>query len=345
MFRDVVLQDTRPEEWPEIRRRIHTRVMGSMGTAPDLVIEPEHEVLEQYERYGLRHVKIRYRVMPDEWGLAVLVLPEGVDDAHPGRAVVVCHGTYGGKLGKTGPLTVDGPECAYAIELAQRGFVTATPDNYLFGERITHGETMPEDEVGRRYTEALRRFVDEHPEWSLDGRRLWENQRLLDVLDSLPYIRPGAHGVMGNSLGGRMTVFLAAFDERIAAAVPSTGIRPNLTNVYRVLSGHPALLSSPLWIRHFQATGGHMLYDYADMIALCAPRALLVVEPYNDLYNPYIEANFRCYLAGRRAYALLQKPECFCTLNHGDGHATIDDVRDYMYRWFSRWLRPETVGS
>jgi hypothetical protein len=345
MFRDVVLQDTRLEEWPGIRERIHARVMGSMGTPPDLVVEPHYELLEEYERYGLRHRKIRYRVMPDEWGLAVIVLPEGVDDAAPGHAVVVCHGTYGGRLGKTGPLTVDGPECAYAIELARRGFVTATPDNYLFGERVTQGEDMPEEEIGRRYTESLQRFIDEHPEWSLDGRRLWEHRRLLDVLDRLPSVRPGAHGVMGNSLGGRMTVFLAAFDGRIAAAVPSTGISPNLTNIYRLLSGHPANFSSPLWIEHFRRTRGHMLYDYADMIALCAPRPLLVLEPYNDAYNPYIAANFQCYLAGQRAYALLGKPECFCTLNHGDGHATLDDVRDFAYRWFARWLKSEPASS
>ena len=67
MFRDVVLQDTRPEEWPDIRQRICERVLGSMGTPPDVVVEPHYEVMEEYERYGLRNRKIRYRVMPDEY--------------------------------------------------------------------------------------------------------------------------------------------------------------------------------------------------------------------------------------------------------------------------------------
>ena len=157
----------------------------------------------------------------------------------------------------------------------------------------------------------------------------------------MSFIRPGAYGVMGNSLGGRMAIFLTALDERIAAGVPSTGISPNLTNVYRAVSGHPASKSSPLWIEKFLKGGGHMLYDYQDMIALCAPRPLLVIEPFNDAYNPYIEANFRCYVAGQRAYALLGKPECFCALTHGDGHATVDDVHDFAYRWFERWLKPQ----
>jgi len=340
MFRDVVLQDTCSEEWPAIRQRIHARLMASMGTAPEVNVQPWYEVVQEYERYGLKHQKISYRVMPGECGLAVVVLPRGVEKARPAPAVVVCHGTYGGKLGKDGPLSLEGPECGYAIELAQRGFVTVTPDNYEFGERLTKGEDVPGEEINRRYIASMARFLDEHPEWSLDGRRLWEHQRLLDVLDGIAFIRPRAYGVMGNSLGGRMTIFLAAFDERIAVAVPSTGISPNLTNVYRAVGGHPASKSSPRWIERFQKAGGHMLYDYQDIIALCAPRPLLVLEPYNDAYNPYIEANFQCYVKGQRAYALLGKPECFCTLTHGDGHATTDDVREFAYNWFARWLAP-----
>ncbi len=339
MFRDVVLQDTRPEEWPAVRQRIHTRFMASMGTAPEMDFEPYCEVAEEYERYGLAHRKIRYRVTPDEYGLAVIVLPEGVAKESPAPAVVVCHGTYGGKLGKDGPLTLDGPECAYAIELARRGFVAAVPDNYEFGERVTHGEDMPGEEINRRYIESMVRFDERHPEWSLDGRRVWEHQRLLDVLDAADFVRSEGYGVMGNSLGGRMTIFLAALDERIAAAVPSTGISPNLTNVYRTVRGGPASKSSAEWIKYFQQSGGHMMYDYQDVIALCAPRPLLVLDPYNDDYNPYIQANFQCYVMGQRVYQLLEKPECFCTLIHGDGHATTDDVREFAYLWFERWLR------
>ncbi len=337
MFRDVVLQDTTPEEWPDIRGRIYDRVMSSMGTAPDVTVEPTYEVVDECERYGLRHRKIRYPVMPDDHGLAVIVLPEGADDSRPAPAVVVCHGTND-KRGKDSVTDLDYVERAYTIELAQRGFVTVAPDCYEFGERLTRGEDLPDDEVRRRYIASMERFIEEHPEWSLDGRRAWDHQRLLDVLGTMPFIRPGGYGVMGNSLGGRSAIFLAALDARIAAAVPSCGISPNLTNVYRTVTGNPASKSSPRWIDHFLGHGGEMLYEYQDMIALCAPRPLLLLEPYNDAYNPYVEANFRCYAAGQRAYGLLGRPECFCTLTHGDGHDTVAEVREFAYRWFARWL-------
>ena len=41
MFRDIVLQDTRPDEWPALRARIRDRVSISLGTPPDVQVEPE----------------------------------------------------------------------------------------------------------------------------------------------------------------------------------------------------------------------------------------------------------------------------------------------------------------
>lgn len=270
----------------------------------------------------------------------MIALPEGADRGRSAPAVVVCHGTDA-ERGKDSLLSLDRPERAYAIELAQRGFVAAVPDCYQFGELLTHGQDLPPQEIQRRYVESMARFLREHPEWSLDGRRIWDHQRLLNVLNRMDFVRPDGYGVMGNSLGGRTAIFLAALDERISAAVPSCGISPNLTNVYRTVSGDPATKMSPKWIEHFLQSGGRMMYDYQDMIALCAPRPLLVIEPFNDNYNPYVEANFECYVAGQRVYGLLGKPERFCTLTHGDGHNTTEDVRDFAYRWFKRWLSPE----
>jgi len=331
MFRDVVLQDTRPEEWPALRARIHQRVAGCMGTPPRVKVAPEMQVVEEYENYGLKHWKIRFRVLPDEFGLAVIVMPEGVSAQRPAPAVLVCHGTYRAE-GKYSVLAREGADLGGgAIDLAQRGFVAVAPDTYIFGELLTRGEDLPYPEVEKRWNEANAEFARTHPEWSLDGRRLWDHQRLLDVLDTLDFVQPKAYGVIGNSLGGRSAIFLTAFDQRIGAGVPSTGVSPILTNLYR--SGVPRMSK---WADYVQRAGLH--YDYQDILALAAPRPLLVIEPFNDPYNPFLAANFQVYLSGQRVYGLLGKPECFSTLNHGDGHAMLPDARELAYRWFERWL-------
>jgi hypothetical protein len=332
MFRDVVLQDTRPEEWPAIRARIQQRVAGCMGTPPQVRVAPEMQVIQEYENHGLKHLKVRFRVMPDEYGLAVLVMPEGASARRPAPAVVVCHATDRAR-GKYSVLAGEGGddhECA--VGLARRGFVAVAPDTYKFGELLTGGEDIPYPEIEKRWNQANADLAQAHPEWSLDGRRLWDHQRLLDVLDTLDFVRPGKYGVMGHSLGGRSAIFLTAFDERIGAGVPSAGVSPHVTNVFR--SGLPRGTNWTEFVRRW-----HMEYDYQDIIALAAPRPLLIIEAYNDLYNPSLAANFQIYLSGQRAYGLLGKPECFSTFNHGDSHQLSREACELAYLWFDRWLR------
>lgn len=48
--------------------------------------------------------------------------------------------------------------------------------------------------------------------------------RSVDYLQSLPYVNPQGIGCTGWSYGGHVTLFAAAFDQRIAAAVPNRGV-------------------------------------------------------------------------------------------------------------------------
>src|SRR5262249_33607490 len=124
---------------------------------------------------------------------------------------------------------------------------------------------------------------------------------------------------------------------RVVAGVPTCGVSPNISNT---APAHHDPLRQPE--RKPNETADWFPYDYQDLIALNAPRPLLVIEPYNDSYRSYLKANnaanFECYLKGQQAYALLGKPECFTILTHGDGHDTLSDVRTFAYLWFERWL-------
>ena len=77
------------------------------------------------------------------------------------------------------------------------------------------------------------------------------------------------------------------------------------------------------------------------MIALVAPRALLALEPYNDVdgCNPDVGPTMECVYRAAGAFRLLGVPEHLALLVHGDGHTTTGDVRDLAYRWLERFLR------
>lgn len=165
--------------------------------------------------------------------------------------------------------------------------------------------------------------------------RLLQQQRALDALSSLGYVDAARFGVIGHSLGGRATINLTCLDERIVVGVSSTGISPNCSNIYRYCSWDDNL--SPL-LSKAMSTDGRIPWEYNEMLSLCALRALLVLEPYNDCHNPDVAATMECVYRAWGVFELLGCAENLAMLIHGAGHGTPHDVRQVGYAWFDRHL-------
>ncbi len=328
MIDKIITKDTRADEWGEQRRRIRERIMKTFGTSP-VGLEPvknEFYELERYTKFGLVHIKIRYHIFADEWGYAIIILPRGFKDGDRAPAVVTIHGTNG-VTGKYGVCDPEGtPRRAYATELAERGFITISPDQYGFGEDM-------ESEENEKLFET---FYDRYPDWSLSCRRVLGHIRALDVLDQLDYVEKTGYGAIGNSLGGQAVFYLAALDERVKATVISTGISPNLTNVYRALNRTQQLEPGVI---NAMRRNGKVPWELGEMLALCAPRAVLCIEPFNDPCNPYTVASIDCIRSAWDVYKLIGAPEKLAMYIHGDGHDTIDDVRGFAYDWIERFMK------
>lgn len=331
MIDSVILKDTTQAEWPIIRERLLNRIKQTFGTAPVSMApaKPEFKELERYTSHGLVHIKILYHVFDDFWNEAILVLPNNLEEMKPAPAVVTIHGTNN-TCGKYGVLDVPNARKnrAYAIELAKRGFVTISPDQYGFG-------SLMEDPA---YSQKFERFYNDYPEWSLMSRRLLDAIRAVDVLCQLDYVKKDGFGVMGNSLGGCASMYLAAFDERIKAAVLSTGVSPSATNIYRSVKGQDWI--TPQVVNEMRRDGIPP-WDLHEILALCAPRAVLCLEPFNDPFNPFTETTFDCVRSAWQVYNLLEAPQKLSIFVHGDGHDTVNDVRDFAYNWLARFLNEQ----
>ncbi len=148
-------------------------------------------------------------------------------------------------------------------------------------------------------------------------------------------VRAGEYGAMGNSLGGAEAMRLMAADLRIKAVVASTGTSPQATNIYRLVGKQKGARAN------FDAIvrkTGRVPYEITDLLALCAPRALMVLEPFDDPYNPDVGATFSAVRNAWMVWNLLGEPRKVSLLVHGDGHDTVDEVRDTAYGWIARWL-------
>lgn len=160
---------------------------------------------------------------------------------------------------------------------------------------------------------------------TLMGERLWDLIRCVDFLCALEVVNPKSIGCAGLSLGGEMTMWLGAMDERISATV-SSGF---LTFMDQMEKNH-----CPCW----KFAGLRERVDWPDIYSLIAPRPL---QCQNGLKEP--AQDFTVALAEKAIkevqliYQDFSHPEAAELQVHEGGHE-IDLAS--LKRFFARTLGP-----
>lgn len=181
------------------------------------------------------------------------------------------------------------PAVWFARHAAQMGFIAVAVR--WFGESD-----------GERYDEVVANLRQRQPGLTGLGKWVWDSKRLIDYIETIPGVDKNRIGMIGHSLGGKMTLYAAATDPRIRAAVVSEpGIAFGFTNYndYWYLGERLA---------QFQAGT-----DQHELIGLIAPRPLLLIageESDGDKSWPYLEA----------ARGLYPNGADLGWLNHRSGH-------------------------
>tara|TARA_Y100000588_G_C14063476_1_gene842535 strand:- start:323 stop:712 length:390 start_codon:yes stop_codon:yes gene_type:complete len=102
---------------------------------------------------------------------------------------------------------VDNPGKAYLEHLCRRGYVVIAPEHFESGNRVPSERPY---ETGR--------FYEKHRDWTAVGKFTYEHSIAIDVLETLDFVDTQNIVVLGHSLGGHGTFFVAAYDERILVA-------------------------------------------------------------------------------------------------------------------------------
>lgn len=305
-------------------------MVGLLGRWP--VRTPlDARVEERVDLGDVTRERVSYHVEPDERVPAYLFVPR---DVRPGerRAGVFAHHQHAGQfhLGKSEVAGLAGnPEQAYALELARRGYVVLAPDAICFEERSPHHgslETPAQPTVGRDFErfEFTRRILHGS---CLQTKMVWDMQRGLDYLESRPEVDPARLGCIGHSLGGQQTLFLAALDERVRAAVSSCGFS-SMTSVLREGINHNFGAYVPGWLHHG---------DVGNLLAEVAPRAFLALNGADDRIFP-IDGLHDSYAVARTAYVTAGCVEHLDIGVYPGGHGFTDPMRARAYAWLDRML-------
>ncbi|MCS7014816.1 MAG: dienelactone hydrolase family protein [Gemmatales bacterium] len=306
-----------PQDWQTRRAHILANMQKVMGHLPQhdprLPLEIQVTEVTRTGRYVRR--KISYLAEKGDRVPAYVFVPLGIKGKVPG---VVCLHPTNRELGKGVVSGLGGlPNRAYAVELAERGFVTIAPDYVNMGEYQC-------DPYALGYVSATMKGIVNH-------------RRAVDVLQSLPEVDGARIGAIGHSLGGHNSIFLAVFDERVKCVVSSCGYCSFRTYMKGDLRGWSHAGYMPLIIKQYGADPKKMPFEFTEVIAALAPRAFLTVAPTND-HNFDVNGVRECIRAAEPVYRLLGATDKLRAIYPQAGHDFPEQARQEAYQWLTHNL-------
>lgn len=323
--------------WKGQRPAILQTVLQSLG---DLPPRPSPQRVRRVSRelhpgYTLERVAIDNEANGEV--TALILVPD--KRPQPAPAILWLHSSTPDKNQIIRPHS-NGGEASLGETFVRAGYVVMAPDACWYGDRAgtgpsgqaeTYRSWPPTPEMSRRTQDSLFKFNL----WM--GRTLWgmfvrDDQIALDYLCSRPEVDKTRIGATGMSMGSTRAWWLAAVDERIAAAV---GVAC-LTR-YQNLIAHGQLRAHGVY---YFVYGLLKDFDSEGVIALIAPRPFLALTGDLDAGSPADGIKVIEEKAGQ-VYAAAGTADRFKSILYPNiGHVYTPEMRAEMLAWFERWLKP-----
>ncbi len=285
---------------------------------------------------GVIRELVEYESEPGLRVRGYLIKPRKLSGKAPG--IVVLHATTHNTIRQ--PAGVEGKnQLALGLKLAQQGFVTFSPACFLWqdvddgtlpsscqeqhprSQTDPHWFKPPSNWVRHAWEVRVHQFQMRHPGSTGMAKMLFDAQRGLDILEQVDEVDSNRLGAFGHSLGAKESFYLAAFDERVRAAISSEpGIGAHFSNWYASWYLGPK-------IKEFD-------HDHQEVMALIAPRPFLLLAGEGTdgvKSSPFIHA-------AMPAYRLYGDPARLGLLNHGHGHSIPSAVELRINEWFKTYL-------
>ena len=301
-------------DWVKRREHIVRHFQRVTGPLPSPLrrVPLDVQVLEETKLSTLTRRKLSFQSDPTDRVTAYLFLPR-----EPRRAAVLCL-QQTTDAGKDEPAGVRGdPNLKYALELAERGYVTLAPDYPSFGEHSYD-------------------FAPKHGYVSGTMKAIWDNIRAVDLLETLPEVDTKRIGCIGHSLGGHNAIFTAVFEPRLTAIVSSCGFSSMQKDDLPSWTG-PRYM--PLIASEFQNDPQRLPFDFHELIAALAPRAFFASAATMD--SDFDVSGVKDVVAAARPIFELHGQADDLVGHYPEaGHSFPDESRKRAYEFLDRVLKP-----
>jgi hypothetical protein len=304
---DGIRRARRAKDIEEQRRELRQRLEKSLGVGrlpwpPDL----QPTLADQVDREGYLIEKLVFQTLPGVWVPAHLYVPGSLSEPAPAVLLSNAHAWTEGKAHPDAQ--------AFAINMARLGFAVLVFDGMGQGERAG----SPAD---HRQSELRLLGVTQQ------GLVQYEIRSALAYLQSRLDVDPERIGMVGAAGGGFATWIAAALDEDIKAAV----VMDDTTDFHEQVRYFRSLDEYELDDHRPLIPGIYRYANQHEVLALAAPRPVLIVQPTGDAEFP-IDGAHEVYAAlhKRKGIALVE--------DERNGRGLQKSKREAAYGWFVHWL-------
>nr|WP_121272751.1 acetylxylan esterase [Pedobacter schmidteae] len=304
-------------DWERYKQNLKLKIGQSAGIYINHNLPLKMQQTAELQMEGFSIKNILFQTRPGVYATANLYVPNGQG---PFPAVVVTHGHW--------------PDArrselfqSVAQVLASAGYVALTIDAWGAGERCT--EDGRQEYHGANLGASLMNAGE-----SLLGMQLSDNIRAIDLLCELGYVDKNHIGATGASGGGNQTMWLAALDERVKAAIPVVSVG---TFQSYIMNSNCVCELLP---------EGLTFTEEAAVLGMIAPRALKIFSARNDTNKSFFPSEMlKSYTAAVPVFDFYRTKNKIAYQIFDTGHGYWPEMRDAMLGWFDLQLKQKGDGT
>ncbi len=288
---------TTQQEHQTWRAEFQAKMHELLGRMPERVpLEVKWTERREFDSFT-RH-KIYVRTEKSYWAPVYYFLPH--DLKKPAPAIVCLHGHSGiypyiraGRTEKERKTTRDA-STDYAVYFAEHGYVSAAIVVRGWNETAGYKDQGISHVTRSCHHVTMNAFLQG---MTPQGLRCWDAMRVIDFLQDQDDVDGQRIAVAGLSGGGTLATYLPVLDDRVKLAMIGGAFSSYRTSIYAM--NHCICNCLP----------GIMQYgDMSDVVALHAPRPVLLINGIKDPIFPIAEARTG-FEKLQRVYRLLGKPD------------------------------------
>jgi len=305
-------------QWQQRQQWLKKTLQEVVGTFPAKT-PLNATVTKTYDKDGYRLENIIYESQPGYYVTSALFIPDGAKKA---PAIVYCSGHSETGYRANGYVNE-------ILNFVKKGFIVFAFDPMGQGERLQYYNPKTDKSRFRwpSYEHSYpgaQLFITGN---TLARNFIWDGIRAVDYLLARKEVDPNRIGITGRSGGGTQSAYIAAFDDRIKAAAPENYI----TNFKRLFQA-----MGPQDAEQNFFYGVEKGIDMADLLAVRAPKPMLVVTTSQDMFP--IQGARETVSEVAKIYKAYGKPENFSMVTDDAPHASTKKNREASYVFFQKAL-------